>query len=80
MPYENEHACRIREPNEFQKKSFRRIKKGSLSIIIGKLLGKSTTTTQAFRYPITKYTTAEARKHCKKNKGKFEAAKRKKKK
>ena len=47
MPYENEHACRIREPNEFQKKSFRRIKKGSLSIIIGKLLGKSTTTTQA---------------------------------
>ena len=67
MPYPNEHACRIRQPSAFEKGSFRRIKRNSISIIIGKLKGKKTTTTQAFRYPKDK-------KHCKDNKGMFEAA------
>jgi hypothetical protein len=75
MPFENEHSCRIAEPSEFKKGSFRRIKEGNLSIIIGKKHGKTTTSTQAFRYPKDKYTEAQARAHCKKNKGRFEAAK-----
>jgi hypothetical protein len=28
MPFENEHSCRIAEPSEFKKGSFRRIKEG----------------------------------------------------
>lgn len=74
MPYPNEHACRIRQPGEFQEKSFRRIKQGKLAIIIGKLKGQSSTTTQAFRYPKDIWTVEQAREHCKENKGRFEPA------
>jgi len=73
-PYPSEHACRVRDPGAFEKGSFRRIARNGMSIIIGKLKGKTTTTTQAFRYPKSKFTEAEARKHCKGNKGSFEAA------
>ena len=73
-PYPNEHACGIRDPGSFQKGSFRRIKQGRLSIIIGRLRGKTTTTTQAFRYPKESYTAEAARVHCKKQGGRFEAA------
>lgn len=74
MPYPNEHSCRIRQPGEFEQKSFRRIKQGKLSIIIGRLKGKTTTTTQAFRYPKDDWSEAEARKHCKEQDGSFEPA------
>ena len=74
MPYPNEHSCRIKNPALFQKDSFKRIKSGKLAIIIGRLKGKTTTTTQAFRYPIDSYTELAARTHCKENKGTFEAA------
>jgi len=74
MPYPNEHACRIREPGEFQKESFRRISEGRLKIVIGRLKGKTTTTTQAFRYPTDKWTVDAARKHCREHDGRFEAA------
>jgi len=74
MPYPNEHACRIREPGEFQEGSFRRIKEGKLSIIIGRLKGKTSTTTQAFRYPTDSWTASEAKKHCQDHDGRFEAA------
>jgi len=78
-PYPNEHACRVREPGEFQKNSFRRISRKAdgktLNIIIGRLKGKTTTTTQAFRYPKTEWTADQARQHCKRNNGKtFEPA------
>lgn len=67
-PFPNEHACRIREPGEFQKDSFRRISRKvdgkTLDIIIGKLKGKTTTTTQAFRYPKDEWSESEAKKHC----------------
>lgn len=67
-PFPNEHACRIRNPGDFQKGSFRRIKSSGtdkkFDIIIGRLKGKTTTTTQAFRYPKSTWTTSEARKHC----------------
>lgn len=74
MPYPNEHACRIRSPGAFQPKRFRRIKSGKLSIIIGRLKGQTTTTTQAFRYPKDAWTEKQAREHCKEQKGRFEAA------
>ena len=74
MPYPGEHSCRIREPGEFERDSFRRIKQGRLSMIIGKLKGKTTTTTQALRYPKEDWTEAEARDHCKEHDGRFEAA------
>ena len=72
-PFPNEHACRIRQPGEFQKDSFRRITRKAdgkdLDIIIGRLKGKTTTTTQAFRYPKDQWTESQARKHCTDNKG-----------
>lgn len=74
MPYPGEHSCRISEPSRFQPKSFRRIVQGKLAIIIGKLTGESTTTTQAFRYPIDDWSEADARAHCKDQKGRFESA------
>lgn len=74
MPYPSEHSCRIRQPGEFQENSFRRIKQGKLSIIIGRLKGKTTTTAQAYRYPKESWTEAAARDHCQKQGGSFEAA------
>jgi len=75
MPYPNEHACRIREPGDFQSDSFRRMVQGKLAIIIGRLKGKTTTTTQAFRYPVGEWTEKQARDHCEEQHGRFEAAK-----
>lgn len=74
MPYPNFHSCRIKSPGLFQKDSFKTIERGKLSVIIGRLKGKTTTTTQAFRYPIDAYTELAARTHCKENKGTFEVA------
>lgn len=74
MPYANEHACRIEEPNKFKSNSFRRIRQGRLSIIIGKKTGEDKTSTQAFRYPKDQWTEAEAKKHCQEQGGRFEAA------
>lgn len=72
-PFPNEHACRIRQPSDFKKDSFRRISRKSdsktLDIIIGRLKGKTTTTTQAFRYPKDEWSVSEAKKHCTDNKG-----------
>jgi ATP-dependent protease ClpP protease subunit len=78
-PFPNEHACRVRDPKDFQKGSFRRISRNSdgktLDIIIGRLKGKTTTTTQAFRYPKDEWTESQARKHCNDHDGKlFEPA------
>ena len=63
MPYPNEHAARIKDPSLFQKDSFRRknIAPG-INIIIGKLKGQDTTTTQAYRFNKNKFTAEQARK------------------
>lgn len=74
MPFENEHACRVREPGLFQSDSFRRISSGKVDIIIGRLKGQASTTTQAFRYPTSRWTESKAREHCKEQKGRFETA------
>lgn len=62
-PYPNEHAARVRNPEDFQADSFRRknIETG-IDIIIGRLKGKTTTTTQAYRFKKDKFTVAEAKK------------------
>ena len=74
MPYPNEHSCRLREPGEFEPKSFRRMASGKVSLIIGKLKGESKTTAQAIRYPKSGWTASEAAADCRKKGGKFEAA------
>jgi len=74
IPYPNEHSCRIKEPGLFEEGSFRRISQGKISIIIGRLKGQTTTTTQAFRYPKGKWDADEAKKHCEENKGSFHKA------
>lgn len=63
MPYPNEHAARVREPGDFQEDSFRRknIETG-IDIIIGRLKGKTTTTTQAYRFKKSKFTADQAKK------------------
>jgi len=78
MPYPNEHSCRIKAPGLFETASFRRIEKGEgadkLSIIIGRLKGERTTTTQAYRYDKGVWDEARAKEHCDGEGGTFEPA------
>ena len=60
MPFKGYHSCRLRNPGDFQKDSFRAMKVGNVLRIIGRLKGQTTTTTQAVRYPTSSYTEAEA--------------------
>jgi hypothetical protein len=73
-PYPNEHSCRLRPPGDFQENSFRRIRQGRISIIIGRLKGKTTTTAQAIRYPKARWSAEAARSDCRSKGGSFEAA------
>lgn len=72
-PYPNEHACRQRDPGDFESDSFRRTKREhegkEYFVIMGKLKGEDTMTEQAYRYPKDTWTEAEARKHCKNHGG-----------
>jgi hypothetical protein len=63
MPYPNEHAARVKSPDAFQDGSFRRknIAPG-IDIIIGRLKGETTTTTQAYRFKKASFTASEAKK------------------
>lgn len=63
MPYANEHSARVKNPDNFDKDSFRRknITDG-VDIIIGKLSGSDTTETQAYRFDAQKFTADEAKK------------------
>jgi HK97 family phage prohead protease len=53
-PLENEHACRLRNPDDFQDDSFRSMNRNhegkDYRVIMGKLEGKDTMTDQSFRY------------------------------
>lgn len=62
-PYPNEHAARIKNPDEFEQDSFRRknIEDG-IDIIIGRLKGETSTTIQAYRFKSAKFTADEAKK------------------
>jgi len=78
-PYPNEHACRLRSPDDFQEGSFRRTSRThegkKYSVIMGRLEGETTMTEQAYRYDKDTWEASEARTHCKGHDGKFEAAK-----
>lgn len=67
-PYPNEHACRLRQPGDFQSESFRRTEREHegkrYSIIMGWLKGETSMTEQAYRYASDVWTEAQARKHC----------------
>lgn len=77
-PYPNEHACRLRSPDDFQEGSFRRTTRTSdgkkYSVIMGRLEGEDTLTEQAYRYDKEVWEASEAKSHCKKHDGTFEAA------
>ncbi|MBN2531889.1 MAG: hypothetical protein JXB88_03300 [Spirochaetales bacterium] len=76
MPYPNEHSARLKNPDDFNKETFRRTKGGTIysrikvpsaiHIIWGKLKGKDDTDDppipQALRFPIEKWTVAQAKK------------------
>jgi hypothetical protein len=72
MPFPNFHAARVKSPDLFEKESFRtkNIKSG-IDIIIGRLKGQTTTTTQAYRFNKDKFTSQEAKDWLKENEIKF---------
>ena len=78
--FPNEHACRVREPGDFEEDSFRRITRETddgkeFAVIVGRLEGEETTTAQSFRYPTSDWTESEARDACESANGiKFEPA------
>jgi hypothetical protein len=80
MPYPNEHACRLADPASFQKGSFRRSTRRSkrsgkqYSVIFGRKKGSKTMSEQAYRYNKSNWNAAEARGHCRRHNGTFEAA------
>lgn len=73
MPYENEHAGRLRDPGDFQEDSFRRVERESEGkkyfVIMGRLKGEEAMTEQAYRYPVDHWKESEARKHCQEHEG-----------
>ena len=77
-PYPNEHACRLRNPDDFEEGSFRRTTRVSdgkkYSVIMGRLEGEDTLTEQAYRYGKEVWEEGEAKTHCEDHDGKFEAA------
>jgi hypothetical protein len=77
VPFKGLHACRLRDPDEFQEGSFRTISAGSgrnrVNIIVARPKGKSTTRAQAIRYPMDVWTEARARADCERKGGTFEA-------
>ena len=79
MPYPNEHACRLREPDDFEPGSFRRTKREHegkpYAVIMGRLKGEETTTEQAYRYSKDDWSASEAEAHCEDHEGiEFEPA------
>jgi len=78
-PYPNEHACRLRDPGDFQSDSFRRTQREhegkQYFVIMGRLRGQETMTEQAYRYPKDTWTADAARGHCRSHDGRvFEPA------
>jgi len=80
MPYPNEHACRLRNPDDFQPDTFRRVSRESdgkrYDIIMGRLKGQDNMTEESYRYPKDIWSVDQARRHCEDHDGKsFEPAK-----
>ena len=81
MPYQNEHACRIRDPADFRRGSFRRVRRKSgarpLDAVMGRLEEDgSAMVLQSYRYPKDDWSSSQARRHCRDHEGAlFEPAK-----
>lgn len=78
-PYDSEHSARVVNPDEFEKKSFRRknIAKG-VDVIVGKKTGEETMSVQSYRFDAEIYTVSDAKEWCRDNNVKyisFESAK-----
>ncbi len=77
-PYPSEHACRLRQPSDFEADSFRSMSRDhegkKYRAIFGKLTGEDKTVDQAFRYGIDTWSAVQARQHCADHGGSFEAA------
>lgn len=74
-PFPSEHSCRIASPSKFQKDSFRRSTLGrGIIAIMARPIGSTKIKIQSLRYPKSKWSADEARAHCAKHKGSFEAA------
>lgn len=77
-PFPNFHACRLRNPADFQDGSFRTSERNhegkKYSVIQGRLTGEDTLTDQAFRYAKDSWSASQAGSHCKSHDGSFEAA------
>lgn len=71
MPYPNEHACRVLDPEQFDR--FVRMNDADPNVIVG-FRADGTSEAQAYRYPKSKWTAERARAHCGKHEGSFEAA------
>jgi signal peptide peptidase SppA len=75
MPYPNEHACRLRDPNDFRNgdndwgRTERKHNGKAYDVISGRLKTTGKWEDQAYRYPKETWTATEARDHCKSHKG-----------
>jgi len=85
MPYPNEHSARLREPDDFDPKSFGRVNDGiiygkikvpqTIAVIWGKLKGNAKPSDkpipQALRFPTKYWTVEKAKKWLKDNNVKY---------
>lgn len=77
MPYPNEHACRLDDPDKYPKK--RRVNcdqksNGKCIDVIYGIISAGKSAIQALRYPRRIWTASAARAHCQRRGGSFEAA------
>ncbi|HEC88453.1 MAG TPA: hypothetical protein ENI52_03960 [Thermoplasmata archaeon] len=78
MPYKEEHACRLRDPKDLKivGSKYRSSNGKKYRIIFGIPKGKKKgSVEQAYRYPKDIWSEKEAKQHCEKHGGTFEAAK-----
>lgn len=69
-PYPNEHAARVQDPGDFEADSFRNKTlpgKAGVRIVMGKLKGETSMTTQAYRFAADSFTPEQAKKWLKDN-------------
>ena len=76
MPYPNEHACRLKDPGKYNRfrRGSRTSSNGKVYSIIFGILGANKSEEQAYRYNKTTWSASEARSHCNRHNGRFEAA------
>jgi hypothetical protein len=72
MPFPNEHACRVKDPGQYDRFARQKGRGGQPDIILGIKGGKSEA--QSFRYPKSRFSADEARASCASKGGRFEAA------